>query len=84
MPLLRSITSLRKGDAVKRSSDRHQRNTDKQDERAKNAGTGEDEIDQALADSFPASDAPPWTLGVISALQRVSERERESVIERHR
>jgi hypothetical protein len=26
---------------------------------------GEDsEIDQILADSFPASDAPPWTLGV--------------------
>jgi hypothetical protein len=61
---------LRKGDAVKRSSDRHQRDTDKQDERAKNAGTGEDEIDQALADSFPASDAPPWTLGVRSALQK--------------
>ena len=26
--------------------------------------TDEDEIDQILADSFPASDAPPWTLGV--------------------
>ena len=24
----------------------------------------EQEIDQILADSFPASDAPPWTLGV--------------------
>ena len=57
-------TLLRKGDAVKRSSDRHQRDTEKQDEHAKNAGTEENEIDQALADSFPASDAPPWTLGV--------------------
>jgi hypothetical protein len=27
-------------------------------------GTEESEIDQILADSFPASDAPPWTLGV--------------------
>lgn len=27
-------------------------------------GTDESEIDQILADSFPASDAPPWTLGV--------------------
>jgi hypothetical protein len=26
----------------------------------------EGEIDQILADSFPASDAPPWTLGVTS------------------
>ena len=25
------------------------------------------EIDAILADSFPASDAPPWTLGVTSA-----------------
>ena len=24
----------------------------------------EQEIDRILADSFPASDAPPWTLGV--------------------
>ena len=26
----------------------------------------EREIDEILADSFPASDAPPWTLGVQS------------------
>ena len=25
----------------------------------------EDDIDQVLADSFPASDSPPWTLGVV-------------------
>jgi hypothetical protein len=29
-----------------------------------NDGPMEDAIDQILADSFPASDAPPWTLGV--------------------
>ena len=51
---------------MKRSSDRHQRAAEKRDELAKNAGTAENDIDQALADSFPASDAPPWTLGVTS------------------
>lgn len=30
-----------------------------------NAAVDEDEIDQILSDSFPASDAPPWTLGVV-------------------
>jgi len=34
------------------------------DEQLTNAGVEESEIDQILADSFPASDAPPWTLGV--------------------
>lgn len=34
------------------------------DERVRAGGTQEGKIDQALADSFPASDAPPWTLGL--------------------
>jgi hypothetical protein len=35
-----------------------------QNQRPQHIGTEESEIDQILADSFPASDAPPWTLGV--------------------
>ena len=41
--------------------------TQNREEKPENAGTSESEIDQVLADSFPASDAPPWTLGVTSA-----------------
>jgi hypothetical protein len=48
---------------VKRRSGR-EREQSLEDERAKNAGLNESEIDQVLADSFPASDAPSWTLGV--------------------
>ena len=67
--LVRSIRRfVWKGDAVKESSNRHQRDTKQRDEHAKNAGTEESHIDQTLADSFPASDAPPWTLGVRRAL----------------
>jgi hypothetical protein len=37
------------------------------DEQPTNAGAEEQEIDRILADSFPASDPPPWTLGVTQA-----------------
>jgi hypothetical protein len=48
------------------------------DEHPKNAGAEEREIDQILADSFPASDAPPWTLGVTPPRPKgVRERRRE-------
>lgn len=38
---------------------------ERESEPRENAGMNENEIDQALADSFPASDSPPWTLGVM-------------------
>jgi hypothetical protein len=37
------------------------------DRHASHVTAEEREIDQILADSFPASDAPPWTLGVAEA-----------------
>ena len=53
---------------VKRFFDAHERNRPtSQDEKPQDVGTEEGEIDQILADSFPASDSPPWTLGVTSA-----------------
>jgi hypothetical protein len=53
---------------LNRSPDTDERNRpNPQGEQPKDLGTDEGEIDQILADSFPASDAPPWTLGVTSA-----------------
>lgn len=53
---------------MKRSPDTHQRDMPNgRDEQPTNAAADESEIDQILADSFPASDAPPWTLGVAPA-----------------
>ena len=53
---------------MKRSLDTGERDMpNPPDEDPKNAGAEEGEIDQTLADSFPASDAPSWTLGVIHA-----------------
>ena len=56
---------------VKRSPDTHERHMPNgPDEQPTNAAPDESDIDQILADSFPASDAPPWTLGVAPAPDR--------------
>lgn len=39
----------------------------RRDEQEANGGSDENDIDRILADSFPASDAPPWTFGVAQA-----------------
>lgn len=50
---------------MKRSPDTDERDgPSRQDDDSKNIGAEEDDIDQILADSFPASDPPSWTLGV--------------------
>jgi hypothetical protein len=40
------------------------------------------EIDQILADSFPASDAPPWTLGVSEMAPKTSNDANNGVAEK--
>lgn len=53
---------------MKRSGDAHERDSEgRESEYPRNLEIDEKKIDQVLADSFPASDAPPWTLGVKSA-----------------
>jgi hypothetical protein len=55
----------RKEDAVKLSPEPHEPDEPHlRGEQPTNAGPDDSEIDRILADSFPASDAPPWTLGV--------------------
>ena len=53
---------------MERSPDTQERNRrNPQDEPPQDVGAEESKIDEILADSFPASDSPPWTLGVTSA-----------------
>lgn len=64
---------------MKRTTDAHERDTENRDnEHPSRVGIDESEIDQVLADSFPASDAPPWTLGVTPALpEKLRQRNRQ-------
>lgn len=56
---------------MKRSPDTDERDgPSRQDDDSKNIGAEEDDIDQILADSFPASDPPSWTLGVTETPQK--------------
>ena len=53
---------------MKRSPDPPERDMpNPPDEYPNDAAADESGIDEILADSFPASDAPPWTLGVAQA-----------------
>ena len=60
---------------MKRSHDTYERDVpNPPDEQLTDAGAEEQEIDRILADSFPASDAPPWTLGVTQAPRRQQQK----------
>ena len=60
---------------MKRSHDTYERDMpNRPDEQVTDAAAEEQEIDRILADSFPASDAPPWTLGVTQAPRKGSSR----------
>jgi hypothetical protein len=59
---------------MQRSSDGHQPKAQDRDERSKDPGSDDKDIDQVLADSFPASDAPPWTLGVTDSSSGITQK----------
>lgn len=68
---------------MKRSPDPPERATpDPMDEYPNGAAADESGIDQILADSFPASDAPPWTLGVAQSSHDKIARKRNRGIRR--
>ncbi len=63
---------------MKRPDDTHERDMpSRQDEGPQNVGVEETDIDQILADSFPASDAPPWTLGVTEPSPKTVQKRKE-------
>ena len=67
-----------------RSPDTHERDLpNRPEEEPTNARAEESDIDRILADSFPASDAPPWTLGVAQRPANSSEA-RGSTVRRRR
>ena len=64
---------------MKRSPEPHERDMpNPPGEQPTNAGAEENDIDRILADSFPASDAPPWTLGVTPAPTKNSQTRRKN------
>jgi hypothetical protein len=61
------VELTRKEEHVKRKADPDARDTENgTSERSRNVGIDESDIDQVLPDSFPDSNAPPWTLGVMA------------------
>jgi hypothetical protein len=63
---------------MKRSRDTRERDVPHRPDELTNARREEEEIDRILADSFPASDVPPWTLGVVQAPRKGSSSRRKS------
>ena len=51
-----------------RSPDGHEPDAPNRPDEQPTVPQEESAIDQILADSFPASDAPPWTLGVTATV----------------